>query len=73
MIDLSSFKPIEESSTYDSQTFASIGYVQIGNRWCRKDLTKTKAEQPKVSKLFADFASIVLKEAEEIKARMSAL
>lgn len=63
LVDLSGYKPIEISGTYDSRTFSSMGYVLIDKKCCRKDSVKGKVEVPKVSKVSADSASVLIKEA----------
>lgn len=73
MIDLSSYKPLEVSSTYDTRVFASMGYVLHDDKWSKKGLVKVKVEQPKGSKISADSASELLKEAGEIKGRLATL
>lgn len=71
-IDLSSFHPVDITATYDSKTFASMGYVLVGNECCN-DSVKLKSNHPKVSKIATNPVFVALKEVEEIKERMKFL
>lgn len=73
MIDISTYKPLEVSSTYDTQAFASMGYVLHDDKWSKMGLVKVKVEQQKGSKISADSASELLTEVGEIKGRFAAL
>ncbi|KAK4713827.1 hypothetical protein R3W88_019734 [Solanum pinnatisectum] len=60
LIDLSMFKHIEISATYDSHTFFSMGYVEVGNRWVKKDSVQERADAAKPTKIFAESAALFL-------------
>jgi len=42
LVDLSMFTPIVINATYDSYTFSSMGYVQVGDKWVKKDSVKAR-------------------------------
>jgi len=42
IVDLSMFTPIVINATYDSYTFSSMGYVQVGDKWVKKDSVKAR-------------------------------
>ncbi|KAF3637441.1 hypothetical protein FXO38_23712 [Capsicum annuum] len=54
--------------TYDSKTFASIGYILLDNEWCKKDFVKSKLNLPKVTKSVSNPVLPMLKKLKEIKA-----
>ena len=45
-MDLSMFTPYLINATYDSHTFSSMGYVQVGEKWVKKDSVKALADSP---------------------------
>ncbi|KAF3652469.1 putative uroporphyrinogen decarboxylase, chloroplastic-like [Capsicum annuum] len=60
-------------STYDSKTFASMGYILVEDGWCRKHSARAKSELPKVSKSISNPMITVLKELKNIKDRFKAV
>lgn len=66
-IDLFSFPVVEVSTTYDSKTFASTGYILVDTKWCKKESTKSKSDLPKISKSVTNLLSSLLKEMEELQ------
>ncbi|KAF3683484.1 hypothetical protein FXO37_01798 [Capsicum annuum] len=60
-------------ATYDSKTFASMGYVLVEDEWCKKDSARAKSELPKVSKSISNPSIAVMKELEEIKDRLKSI
>ncbi|KAF3636798.1 hypothetical protein FXO37_25262 [Capsicum annuum] len=66
-IDLSGFPTIEVSATYDSKTFASMGYALVGSEQGKKDFVEVGYKPPKVTKSVANPISAVLKDMEEVK------
>lgn len=66
-IYLSVYLVVEVSATYDSKTFASMGYILLDNEWCKKDSAKEKSNLPKVSKSISNPMFHMLMELEEIK------
>jgi len=67
LVDLSMFKPIEISATYDSRTFSSIGYVEVGNRWVKKDSIRERVDTTKPTKIFAESTALLLQDSDELK------
>ncbi|KAG5606433.1 hypothetical protein H5410_027925 [Solanum commersonii] len=70
LVDLSMFKPIEISATYDSHTFSSMRYVQVGNKWVKKDSVQAKVDTSKPTKISAESASLLLQDFDELKTRI---
>lgn len=73
MIDLSDYKPIEISSIYDLCALSSKGYALVDNKWYKKGSVKAKMKQPNVTRVSADSATMLFKEAEEIKVHLTTL
>lgn len=71
-MDLSDFRATEVSATYDSRTFASMGYTLVDNEWHKNDSVKVKIEAPKLTKISADSA-VLTKEVDKIKASLLSL
>ena len=46
LVNLSFFTPSLINATYDFHTFSSTGYVQVGEKWVKKDLFKARADFP---------------------------
>ena len=46
LVDLSIFTPYLINATYYSLTFSSMGYVQVGEKWVKKDSVKAWADSP---------------------------
>ncbi|KAG5606734.1 hypothetical protein H5410_028226 [Solanum commersonii] len=61
------FKPIEIIATYDSRTFSSMGYVEVGNRWVKKDSIRERADTTKPTKISAESAALLLQDYDELK------
>ncbi|KAL3352282.1 hypothetical protein AABB24_020367 [Solanum stoloniferum] len=70
LVDLSMFKPIEISATYDSHTFSSMGYVEVGNRWVKKDSVQEKTDIVRPTKISAESATLLLQDSDELKTRI---
>lgn len=66
-IDLSAYPTVEISTTYDSKTFASMGYILVDDEWCRKYSAKTKPNLSKVFKPISNPILPMLKKLEELK------
>lgn len=66
-VDLFSVKATEVSASYESRTFASMGYTYVDNKYHKKDSIKVKAEARKSTRIFADSAVVLTKEVDEIK------
>ncbi|KAG5571787.1 hypothetical protein H5410_061553 [Solanum commersonii] len=73
LVDLSSFKPLEIVTIYDTCTFSSIGYVLVGTTWLKKESIKARTESVKPTRISVDSAAIILKDSNEIKARLTML
>lgn len=69
-IDLFSFKP--SSSLYDLwlPTFSSVGYVQVWEWWFNKDSVIASEDSVKVTRISSDFATLLLKDINELKNRL---
>ncbi|KAF3649264.1 hypothetical protein FXO37_19043 [Capsicum annuum] len=65
-IDLSAY-PILEVSTYDSKTFASMRYVLLDKKWCKKSSAKSQTNIHKVSKSLFNPILLMMKEIKELK------
>ncbi|KAG5571104.1 hypothetical protein H5410_060870 [Solanum commersonii] len=70
LVDLSMFKPIEISATYDSRTFSSMGYMEVGNRWVRKDSVQEKTNTVRSTKISTESATLLLQDSDELKTRI---
>ncbi|KAH0773405.1 hypothetical protein KY290_010542 [Solanum tuberosum] len=70
LIDLSIFKPIEISATYDSRTFSSMGYVEVGNKWVKKDSVQKFTDVAKPTKISAESTTLLLQDFDEVKTRI---
>ncbi|KAH0650519.1 hypothetical protein KY284_030431 [Solanum tuberosum] len=70
LVDLSMFTPIVINATYESRTFCSMGYVQVGDKWVKKDSVKARTKTPKPSKISVDSAAILLQDNDEVKTRL---
>ena len=46
LVDLSMFTPSLINATYDSHTFSSMGYVQVGEKWVKMDSITARADSP---------------------------
>ena len=55
------------------RTFSSMGYVLVGSTWMKKESVKTRITTAKPSRISADSAAILLKDFDEIKARLTSL
>ncbi|KAH0669715.1 hypothetical protein KY285_023874 [Solanum tuberosum] len=73
LVDLSMFKPIEISATYDSRTFSSMGYVEVGNRWVKKDSIRERVNTTKPTKISAESAALLLQDSDELKTHILAV
>ncbi|KAK4728754.1 hypothetical protein R3W88_021742 [Solanum pinnatisectum] len=73
LVDLSPFRPSLIDATYDTRTFSSMGYVLINDKWYRKESVQQRANAPKVTRISADLAALLLKEADLIKVRLDGL
>ncbi|KAH0755142.1 hypothetical protein KY290_025412 [Solanum tuberosum] len=73
LVDLSMFKPIEINATYDSRTFYNMGYVEVGDRWVKKDSVQERADTPKPTKISAHSAALLLQDSNELKTRIIAI
>lgn len=58
---------LEVSVTRDSKTFTYMGYILIGNEWCKKYPTREKSNLLKLSKSVSNPKLPLLKELEELK------
>ncbi|KAH0712306.1 hypothetical protein KY289_008265 [Solanum tuberosum] len=67
---ISRFTPAVINATYDSRTFSSMGYVQVENKWVKKDSIKERAETSKPTKISADSAALLLQDNDELKTRL---
>lgn len=72
-VDLFRFKATEVSATYDSHTFASMGYTLIDNQWHKKVSLKWKTDAPKSTRISADYVALITKEVDEIKGSLASL
>lgn len=70
---LSGLRDTEVSATYDSKTFASMGYTLVHNKWYKKDSVKVKVDAPKLTKISADLAVVLMKKVGKIKASLFSL
>ncbi|KAG5580429.1 hypothetical protein H5410_051056 [Solanum commersonii] len=70
LVDFSGYKHVEISSTYDSRTFSSMCYTLVGNQWYKKDSVKERVETVRVTKVSVDYASLLLKDMKDVKARL---
>lgn len=43
-IDRAAYPVVEVFATYDSNTFASMGYFLVKNEWCKKDSIRVKSD-----------------------------
>lgn len=50
--------------------FSSMGYVQIGDKWVKKDSVKAQAETPKTLKICVDSSTLLLQDNNEVKTRL---
>lgn len=66
-IDLSTYLLVEVFATYDSKTFANMGYVLVKNEWCKKNSSRAKSNLPKVIMSISNPMLPVLKELEYLK------
>ena len=55
LVDLSLFTPSLINANYDSHTFSSMGYVNLGEKWVKKDSVRIL---PKPSKILVDSAAL---------------
>lgn len=69
IIDLYKYRPILINATYDSLTFSSMGYAEVGNKWVKKDFVQERVEADKPSKIFVDLEALLLRDLEELKTR----
>ncbi|KAH0693504.1 hypothetical protein KY285_020601 [Solanum tuberosum] len=70
MVDLSMFTSIVINATYDSHTFSSMGYVEVGDRWVKKDSVQERVDTAKPTKISVESAALLLKESDELKTRI---
>ncbi|KAH0712180.1 hypothetical protein KY289_008139 [Solanum tuberosum] len=70
LLDLSMFTPVCINATYDSRTFSSMGYVQVENKWVKKDSVKARAETSKSTKISADLAALLMHDNDELNTRL---
>uniref|UniRef100_M1DDU3 Uncharacterized protein n=1 Tax=Solanum tuberosum TaxID=4113 RepID=M1DDU3_SOLTU len=70
LVDLSMFTPIVINASYDFRTFSSMGYVQVKDKWVKKDSFKARAETLKHTIFFADSTAILLQDNDELKTRL---
>ncbi|KAH0652789.1 hypothetical protein KY289_030467 [Solanum tuberosum] len=70
LVDLSMFTHVVVNATYDSHTFSSMGYVQVENKWVKKDSVKDRSESIKPIKITAESAALLLQDTEELKTRI---
>lgn len=73
LIDLSIFKPNEISATYVSRTFSNMGYVEVGNRWVKKDSVQECVDAAKHTKISAESAALLFQDSDELKTRILAV
>ncbi|KAF3647008.1 hypothetical protein FXO38_18863 [Capsicum annuum] len=72
-IDFSAYPMLEVFATYDSKTFAKMGYVLIENEWCRKDSAKSRPDAPKISKSVTNPVFCAANDIEELKGRLTTI
>lgn len=70
LVDLSGFKPIENSTTHDTRTFSCIDYTLVGDQWHKKNSVKARSESVKAMKISIDSASLLLKDMEDVTTRL---
>lgn len=70
LVDFSGYKHVEISATYDSRTFSSMCITLVGNQWYKKDSVKARVETVRVTKVSVDYASLLLKDMKDVKARL---
>ena len=46
LVHPSMFTPYLINATYYSHTFSSIGYMQVGEKWVKKDSVKAGVDSP---------------------------
>ncbi|KAG5630738.1 hypothetical protein H5410_002455 [Solanum commersonii] len=73
LVDLFMFKPIEINATYDSRTFSSTGYMEVGDRWVKKDSVQERADTPNPTKISAESTALLLQDSDELKTRIIAV
>lgn len=71
-INLSVYPMVEVSTTYDSKTFAIMGYVMVDKEWY-KDSVKAKSDLLKVRKFVYNPMLPILKELGELKDRIKTI
>uniref|UniRef100_M1DZD0 Uncharacterized protein n=1 Tax=Solanum tuberosum TaxID=4113 RepID=M1DZD0_SOLTU len=64
------FTLVEINATYDSHTFSSMGYVQVGMKCVKKDSVKARVETTKPTKVSAESAALLLQDTDELKTRI---
>uniref|UniRef100_M0ZUX8 Uncharacterized protein n=1 Tax=Solanum tuberosum TaxID=4113 RepID=M0ZUX8_SOLTU len=69
LVDLSMFTPVVINATYDSRTFSSMGYMQVENKWVKKDSVKARAKTSIPTKISTDLASLLIQDNDELKTR----
>ncbi|KAG5586670.1 hypothetical protein H5410_047104, partial [Solanum commersonii] len=67
LVDLSMFTPIVINATYDSCTFSSRGYMQVENKWIKKDSVKIRAETSKPTKISTNSTALLMQDNDELK------
>ncbi|KAG5615587.1 hypothetical protein H5410_015411 [Solanum commersonii] len=73
LADLSMLTPVVINTTYDSNIFYSMGYVQVEEKWVKKEFVKARAESIKTTKNYAESAALLLQDNEELKTRILAV
>lgn len=69
LVDLCGYKPVKISATYNSRSFSSMGYIQVGDQW-HKNSVKAKADTVRLTKVSVDAVTLLLKNMDEVKNRL---
>ncbi|KAG5596210.1 hypothetical protein H5410_037442 [Solanum commersonii] len=73
LIDLSMFTYNEISATYDSRTFSNMDYVEVGNKWVKKDFVQERVDAAKPTKISAESVALLLQDSDEMKTCIMAI
>lgn len=72
-LNLSKYRPTVINASQNSLSFSSMGYLEVGNKWVKKNFVQERAEAAKPTKISTDSTVLLLKYSEELKTRIVAI
>ncbi|TMW84198.1 hypothetical protein EJD97_025637 [Solanum chilense] len=73
LVDLCTYRPTFIDAACDTQIFLSMDYVLMNEKWYKKESVQSRSDIPWATRISADSATLLLKEAGHINVRLDGL